>query len=186
MTFQCCFGMCKSQPSQCVSPCSLTSCTRGHCSLCGTAARPPPLPASRQCASFTAHFCSLFFFFFFYSWRLPFLPASISFSSTLPLTIFPSLGRSIVLLSSSQQGTRVREVSSRCHMWNSGSSCVSLATPTSLSLISLLLLFLPPPHPSPPFRLKSVDIGIGPNISSTWLRGGNESQEKQTGSRSDN
>lgn len=117
MTFQCCFGMCKSQPSPCVSPCSLTSCTRGHCSLCKTAARTPPLPPS-MCL-------------FYCSFLLPlvlqltpaFLLASISFSPTLPLTIFPSLGRPIVLLSSSQRGMRVHKVSSRCHMWNSGSSC---------------------------------------------------------------
>ncbi|CAG07090.1 unnamed protein product, partial [Tetraodon nigroviridis] len=70
-----------------------------------------------------------------------FLLASISFSPTLPLTIFPSLGPSIVLLSSSQRGTKTEE--------------------------------------------QSVDIGVGPNMSSTWLRGGNESQEKQPGSKSD-
>lgn len=108
MTLQCCVGMCKSQPSPCVSPCSLTSCTRGHCSLCGTAARPPPLPASSQCASFTAHFVLVLFFFFtadacFSASQYFFFshPATndISISGLLHCVI-------VIIISASDEGTR--------------------------------------------------------------------------------
>lgn len=129
-----------------------------------------------------------FLLFFFYSWRLPFCSPCISFSPTLPLTIFPSLGlldrcRSVIVIISA----RVRKVSSRCHMWTQDCAA-SLSPPTSPALISLMLPFTATSSSLPSFQTEeqSVDIGVGPNMSSTWLRGGNESQEKQPGSESDN
>lgn len=148
MTFQCCFGMCKSQPSPCVSPCSLTSCTRGHCSLCKTAARPPPLPASRQCASFTAHFCSLSFFTAADACFSASQYFIFSHSATNDFSISGPLDRVIVIISARDEGTQ--GLLPMSHVELKIQLRLSLTTHFSLC-ISLLLFFLPPSLPSPFF-----------------------------------
>lgn len=145
-------------------------------------------PAS-SISSLCLFYCPFLLFFFFLQLTPAFLLALyfvFSHSATNDISI-SGFARSLQKCYCHHLSEGTQSLLSLTHV-DSGLCCFSLSPPTSPALISLMLPFTATSSSLPSFQAEeqSVDIGVGPNMSSTWLRGGNESQEKQPGSESDN